>query len=350
MKPVLTNGFYKVSAMVLAAIFAVAVLFVFGPIASAHAADYQFMHRLYNPNSGEHFYTASIEERSNAQCEGWEYEGRGWCAPKMSSSPVYRLYSGTDHHYTTSAAERDHLISIGWSDEGIGWYSDDAQGVPLYRQFNPNVNPNAATNNSGSHNYTTGRGEHDSLVSIGWHDEGIGWYGADASSTDIGKVFPTTYDANRASLSSTKAFETALAYDYKKQRHQWFERWLVDRSLTSNYWSYGGDGSVVGGLVMLPLNERETVHGLVVWNGAVNYSSRTVDRDSARIKTLEVYADSEYVGTYSFAEDDFDARVLTFPNPANTDAIVIGVVEVYPGKNGFGEYPPDCCAREIAYF
>lgn len=346
MKAISTNGFYKVSAMVLAAIFAVAVLFVFGPIASAYAADYQFMHRLYNPNSGEHFYTASIEERSNAQCEGWEYEGRGWCAPKMSSSPVYRLYSGTDHHYTTSAAERDHLISVGWSDEGIGWYSDDAQGVPLYRQFNPNVNPNAATNNSGSHNYTTGRGEHDSLVSIGWHDEGIGWYGADASSTDIGKVFPTTYDVNRASLSSTKAFVTAYAYDYKKQRHQWPERWLFDRRINNNHWSYGGDGIGVGGLVKLPLNDRETVHGLVVWNGAITYGNSTVvDLNYARIKTLEVYAGSEYVGTYSFAENDLDARILTFPNPVNTDEIVVGVMEVYPGKGALG-----CSAREIAYF
>lgn len=30
---------------------------------------------------------------------------------------------------------------------------------------------------TGTHNYTTGKGEHNYLVSIGWVDEGIGWYG-----------------------------------------------------------------------------------------------------------------------------------------------------------------------------
>ena len=135
------------------------------------------MHRLYNPNSGEHFYTASAHERDSLRRAGWKYEGVGWTAPASSRTPVHRLYSGTDHHYTTSAAERDMLVRAGWKYEGVGWYSDDAKGVPLYRQFNPNVNPGAPRNNSGSHNYTTSRAEHDHLVSVGWRGEGIGWYG-----------------------------------------------------------------------------------------------------------------------------------------------------------------------------
>ena len=135
------------------------------------------MHRLYNPNSGEHFYTASAHERDSLRRAGWKYEGVGWTAPASSRTPVYRLYSGTDHHYTASAAERDMLVRAGWKYEGVGWYSDDAKGVPLYRQFNPNVNPGAPRNNSGSHNYTTSRAEHDHLLSAGWRGEGIGWYG-----------------------------------------------------------------------------------------------------------------------------------------------------------------------------
>lgn len=85
---------------------------------------------------------------------------------------MYRLYNANagDHHYTTSVVERDHLISVGWNDEGIGWYSDDAQAVPLYRQYNPNAI-------AGSHNYTTSTVERDHLISVGWNDEGIGWYG-----------------------------------------------------------------------------------------------------------------------------------------------------------------------------
>lgn len=134
------------------------------------------MHRLYNPNSGEHFYTASGYERNWLVQMGWISEGVGWWAPIESSTPVYRLYSGTDHHYTVSAYERDWLITMGWSYEGVGWYSDDSQRTPLYRQFNPNVNPGARYNNSGSHNYTTSLYEHNYLCSIGWIGEGVGWY------------------------------------------------------------------------------------------------------------------------------------------------------------------------------
>ena len=130
------------------------------------------MYRLYNPNSGEHFYTASKGERNHLISLGWNDEGIGWVAPSSSNTPVYRLYNpnGGEHHYTTSVDERDHLISLGWIDEGIGWYSDDSRRVPLYRQYNPN----AFSNN---HNYTTSIRENDYLVSIGWQAEGIGWYG-----------------------------------------------------------------------------------------------------------------------------------------------------------------------------
>ena len=130
------------------------------------------MYRLYNPNSGEHFYTASAGERDHLVKVGWRYEGIGWYAPEWSHNPVYRLYNANagDHHYTMSAAERDMLIKVGWRYEGIGWYSDDAKGVALYRQYNPNAR-------AGSHNYTTNKAENDMLVRVGWKAEGIGWYG-----------------------------------------------------------------------------------------------------------------------------------------------------------------------------
>ena len=130
------------------------------------------MYRLYNTNSGEHFYTSDANERNYLAGIGWNYEGIGWIAPASSNTPVYRLYNsyGGEHHYTTNLAERDMLISAGWSDEGIGWYSDDEQTVPLYRQYNPNAFAN-------NHNYTTSLAENDWLVSLGWRAEDIGWYG-----------------------------------------------------------------------------------------------------------------------------------------------------------------------------
>ena len=141
---------------------------------TALAAGTRDMYRMYNPNSGEHFYTAEAAERNSLAAAGWKYEGVGWVAPESSDVPVYRLYSGTDHHYTASAEERDQLVAAGWKYEGVGWYSGG--DVPVYRQFNPNVNPAAPTNNSGSHNYTTSAAENDQLVAAGWRAEGVGWY------------------------------------------------------------------------------------------------------------------------------------------------------------------------------
>ena len=151
-------------------------------VVEAKPESTQVMYRLYNPNSGEHFYTASTVERDATIAAGWNDEGIGWTAPSESNTPVYRLYSGTDHHYTMSIVERDHLIDVGWTlegdnAEGIAWYSDDQKRVPLYRQFNPNVDPSAPFNNSGSHNYTTSLEEHEQLISIGWRGEDVGWYG-----------------------------------------------------------------------------------------------------------------------------------------------------------------------------
>ncbi len=132
------------------------------------------MHRLYNPNSGEHFYTYSTPEKDALVKLGWKFEGTGWIAPRKSNTPVYRLYNPNagDHHYTTDANERKGLIGLGWKDEGIGWYSDDEKSVPIFREYNRNAK-------TGSHNYTSSVEEHLGLMKMSWNGEGIGWYGTD---------------------------------------------------------------------------------------------------------------------------------------------------------------------------
>lgn len=147
------------------------------------------MYRLYNPNSGEHFYTANESEKNHLAQIGWHYEGIGWYAPtKDDGIPVYRLYNknGGEHHYTTSETERTHLVSMGWKSEGVGWYSYEEKNsktrkdgaVPLYRQYNLNAYAN-------NHNYTTSASENRYLVSLGWRAEGIGWYGVSTDKADI---------------------------------------------------------------------------------------------------------------------------------------------------------------------
>lgn len=147
--------------------------------ATAQAATSQDMYRLYNPYTGEHFYTSSVVERDSLVPAGWTWEGVGWVAP-TSGEPVYRLYNpfvpGGDHHYTTSKFECDSLVAAGWSYEGVGWRSGGS--VPIYRQYNPF----AVT---GTHNYTTSADENNHLVTIGWREEGVGWYG-----TGTGWTFP----------------------------------------------------------------------------------------------------------------------------------------------------------------
>lgn len=132
----------------------------------------QDMFRLYNPNSGEHFYTASANERDTLASIGWKYEGTAWKAPVESSRPVYRLYNPNagDHHYTTDQNEKKTLCSLGWKDEGTGWYSDESEGQAIYRLYNPNAK-------TGTHHYTADYNEYMQLSFLGWIGEWVAWHG-----------------------------------------------------------------------------------------------------------------------------------------------------------------------------
>lgn len=167
------------------------------------------MYRLYNPNSGEHFYTADDNEAIHLRTLGWNFEGVGWYAPK-EGTPVYRLYNKNagDHFYTASRGERNSLIRAGWTNEGIGWHSGG--NIPLYRQYNPNAK-------AGSHNYTTSKNENDVLTRKGWKAEGIAWHG-----TKTGKAVSPA--------------GTVIAGDYELQRNasDFSKNEISGISLTSN--------------------------------------------------------------------------------------------------------------------
>ncbi len=132
------------------------------------------IHRMYNPNSGEHFYTESDEERDILISLGWINEdGCSFTAPEASDDtlPVYRLYNpnGYEHLFTIDKGEVETLEEYGWISEGIRFHAydtDSEQGVHLYRAYNPN---------DGHHFFTTDKAEQDYVVSLGFRDEGIGW-------------------------------------------------------------------------------------------------------------------------------------------------------------------------------
>ena len=132
------------------------------------------VYRLFNTRTGEHFYTAKVQERKEyLMKQNWRSEGIAWYAPEISNEPIYRVSNpnnGNEHHYTKSISERNWLVSLGWKDEGIAWYSDPSKKVPIYRHYHPKQR-------TGNHHYTTSKGESDHIVKYeGWNYEGIAFY------------------------------------------------------------------------------------------------------------------------------------------------------------------------------
>ena len=132
----------------------------------------QDVYRLYNKNTGEHFYTASAAERNSLQAAGWSNEGIGWIGA-TSGTPVYRVYNpnakGGDHYYTMSKFEAQTLVNQGWK-----W--DNGGKAAFYSAGDTNLNvaynPNAT---SGAHNYTTNSFEQSTLLNAGWKFGAVAW-------------------------------------------------------------------------------------------------------------------------------------------------------------------------------
>lgn len=132
-----------------------------------------FAYRMYNPNTGEHLYTAETNEANSLQPLGWTYEQIGWNAPKSSTKPIYRLYNpySYEHLYTASLNEYNTLKRHGWQGEGVKFYSAEDTGLPTYRLNNPwSAGP-------AGHHYTTDAHERTELERRGYEYEGICWYG-----------------------------------------------------------------------------------------------------------------------------------------------------------------------------
>ena len=129
------------------------------------------MFRMYDPNSGEHFYTGSDVERDNLIAAGWNYEGVGFTFPLTTGDPVHRLYDPVygEHLYTMDVEEMNMLLAQGWNYEGIAFNSGFENEVPQYRLHNPNAT-------RGAYHFTASLEERDMLISLGWEYQGIGWY------------------------------------------------------------------------------------------------------------------------------------------------------------------------------
>ncbi|HCU75193.1 adhesive domain-containing protein [Lactococcus taiwanensis] len=133
----------------------------------------QVVYRLYNPNTGEHFYPTSKYERDATIKAGWRNEGTLENAPKEGKA-VYRIYNpnvkGGDHYYTMSKYEAEVRVSEGWKWDNNAkpvFYSGGNKAV--YVAYNPNAK-------SGAHNYTMSAFEEQSLLNSGWKYGKTAWY------------------------------------------------------------------------------------------------------------------------------------------------------------------------------
>ncbi len=145
------------------------------------------VYRMYNPYTGEHFFTTSADERDSTRAYGWDYEGVLCVTPITSDYPIYRLYNPNngDHMYTASQAEYDKLESLGWQKEDVAFYSVDDpaakaesfSGVAIERFFNP------YSEGGGSHHFVNsdvrGQAESKQLAASGWNEESTGWTAID---------------------------------------------------------------------------------------------------------------------------------------------------------------------------
>jgi hypothetical protein len=216
------------------------------------------VYRLYNPNTGEHFYTESDAEENSLQNVGWNYEGIGW-ESATSGAPVYRVYNsnakGGDHYYTMSRYEAQSLVNKGWHWDNNGnavFYS--AGNVNLYVSYNPNAQ-------SGAHNYTTNISEQNNLLNVGWKYGAVAWkvegagkataapestvqIMAEIENKHVHNMSPNSYDGFTFTYLEGYSLQSANSFIYTNPKN----------SFNQGYWNYNHNATGVS-VISIPGNE-----------------------------------------------------------------------------------------------
>lgn len=143
-----------------------------GPTFTLYRLDYAGTYFFLTGNQAEHDFLVN---------NGWTSRGpAGFVYPSPSNAPglvpLYRIYqpASGDHFYTTDQAERNTaLTNYGYADEGVAGYVFNQSGQvrkPLFRAYNPNT---------GQHRFTGSALEYNTLSSD-WIKEGVACYVRDA--------------------------------------------------------------------------------------------------------------------------------------------------------------------------
>ena len=137
-----------------------------GTIADPPSPTTVRMYRAYNPNADYHFFTTAYPEFANAVAAGYRDEttGRtGFCVPNTQvtgSVVIFRMYNPNTgrHYYSVGAGEREQLKSIGWvyeKDEGSIYTTQIFGSTEIFKLYNKN---------SGVHLYTESAATKDAIL------------------------------------------------------------------------------------------------------------------------------------------------------------------------------------------
>jgi hypothetical protein len=139
-----------------------------GTILDPPAAANVFMWRCYNLTADYHFFTTSEGEKDFAVAHGYRDENVPMPPFKVpntgatGASAIFRMYNPNSgrHYYTIGAGERDFLKGVGWvyeKDEGFMFGSEAPGTIEIFRLYNKN---------SGVHLYTGNPGEKDAILAM----------------------------------------------------------------------------------------------------------------------------------------------------------------------------------------
>lgn len=134
------------------------------------------VHRLYNPNTGDHLYTTDPFERDSLVKAGWKQEGDLGRTP-MGVVVVYRLYNPStgEHLWTPDYAEAVQLVGTGvnLSDGTKGGWQYEGEPFLAYEGSKGAVRLHRLYKAGAPHLLTADANEIATLTSQGWADEGV---------------------------------------------------------------------------------------------------------------------------------------------------------------------------------
>ncbi|MCB2186251.1 MAG: VCBS repeat-containing protein [Deltaproteobacteria bacterium] len=287
-------------------------------IMGSNLAGTAALYRLYNPNSGKHYYTAKTSERDALVAAGWRFErveGYIYTTQVVGSSQVYKLYNTNtgSHLYTTSASEVAQILATmpEWQQvSSLGFaflQARDTSITAMYRAYNPNAayhffttryvelqnavaagyldesNPvpfyvpvTAATGgvavnrlynpNSGRHYYTNNPAERDALVAAGWNYErveGFIFRSLVPGTTEIYKLYNTALGTHLYTKSASEvAYILANIPNWQQHASLGFAYASNDPNQTAALAGGGGapkDGAKESASLVSSLNPLATV-------------------------------------------------------------------------------------------